>query len=222
MDKCKYKFKCAVFDLDGTLINTIDDLAEACNILLRQNGVEPNWSIDDYKRFVGNGARLLVKRAFDNKLSESELDEQYERFKPIYDKIKLDNAFAYDGIPEVIADLKANGVKLAVCTNKPDFAAKGMVSALFGDNTFDAVHGALDALPKKPDPTVPKAMLDELGLSPSETVWIGDSDVDIQSARNLGCTSVAVSWGFRSRESLVAAAPDYLLDSPKEILKIFK
>ncbi len=100
-------FKCAVFDLDGTLINTIDDLAAACDILLKQSGTEPHWSLDDYKRFVGNGAKLLVKRAFDNKLSEAELDAQYELFKPIYNEIKLDHAHPYSGMPEVVSELKS-------------------------------------------------------------------------------------------------------------------
>ena len=215
-------FKCAVFDLDGTLINTIDDLANACNILLKRSGVEPRWTMEDYKRFVGNGARLLVKRAFGNKLSEEQLDEQYELFKPLYNEIKLDNAFAYDGIKEVVSALKSQGVKLAVCTNKPDLAAVGMVTAFFGEGVFDVIQGAVDGFPKKPDPTVPRIILEKLGVSPSETVWIGDSDVDVFSAHNLGCASVAVTWGFRSRESLEAANPDYIIDLPKEIIKIFK
>ena len=215
-------FKCAVFDLDGTLINTIDDLANACNILLKRSGVEPRWTMEDYKRFVGNGARLLVKRAFGNKLSEEQLDEQYELFKPLYNEIKLDNAFTYDGIKEVVSALKSQGVKLAVCTNKPDLAAVGMVTAFFGEGVFDVIQGAVDGFPKKPDPTVPRIILEKLGVSPSETVWIGDSDVDVFSAHNLGCASVAVTWGFRSRESLEAANPDYIIDLPKEIIKIFK
>ncbi len=216
------RFDCAVFDLDGTLINTIDDLAHACDILLRQSGIEPQWSIEDYKRFVGNGARLLVKRAFDNKLSEAELDEQYELFKPIYNRIKLEHAYIYDGIIDVVSELKRDGVKLAVCTNKPDLAAKGMVYALFSERLFDAVQGAVDGFPRKPDPTVPNRILNKLKVSADKTVWIGDSDVDVQSARNLGCAAAAVTWGFRSRENLIEVNPDYLLNSPKEILKIFK
>lgn len=214
--------RCAVFDLDGTLINTIDDLAAACDILLRQSGIEPHWSIEDYKRFVGNGAKLLVKRAFNNTLTESELERRYELFKPIYNEIKLEHARAYNGVSEVITALKEKGMRLAICTNKPDFAAKGMVSAIFGDDAFDVVQGAVDGMPKKPDPTVPQSILNQFGVSAAETVWIGDSDVDVLSAKNLGCRSIAVTWGFRSRESLENANPDYIVNTPKEILKILK
>ena len=215
-------FKCAVFDLDGTLINTIDDLAAACDILLKQSGTEPHWSLDDYKRFVGNGAKLLVKRAFDNKLSEAELDEQYELFKPIYNEIKLDHAHPYSGMPEVVSELKSKGVMLAVCTNKPDLAARGMVEALFGKNTFDIIQGAVDGFPKKPDPSVPRRILAKLGVSAGETVWIGDSDVDIISAHNLGCKSIGVTWGFRSSESIESAKPNAMVNKPEEILNFFK
>ena len=213
--------KCVIFDLDGTLVNTIDDLGLACDYLLEKHGKELKWTIDDYKNFVGNGAKLLVDRAFEGTLDEDELEELYQQFKVKYDEIKLDHAHAYDGIKKVVSILKENKIKLAVCTNKPDVAAKGMVNDIFGKDLFDIVCGAVDTLPKKPDPTIAKCIIKELKVSPNECVWIGDSSVDIETAKNLGCKSFGVTWGFRSFEHLFKACPTLILNEPKEILKIF-
>ena len=216
----KAPIKCVIFDLDGTLIDTIDDLGFACDYLLRQKGIIPKWTNDDYKAFVGNGAKLLVQRAFGGLLTDDELNFQYELFKKKYGEIKLDHAYVYAGMAEVVRALKNNGVKLAVCTNKPDAAARGMVEHFFGDDTFDIVRGALDGVPKKPDPAMATEISDALGVNANECVWIGDSAVDIESADNFGCECIAVTWGFRSRESLLEHDPDYIIDDPKDILKI--
>lgn len=212
--------KCVIFDLDGTLVNTIDDLGLACDYLLRKQGIEPKWSEADYKGFVGNGAKLLVERAFGGRLSEDELEEQYELFKVKYNEIKSEHAHPYVGITDVVNVLKENEIKLAVCTNKPDVAAKGMVTELFGENMFDIIVGALDNVPKKPDPAAAKIILKQFDAAPDECIWIGDSSVDIETAKNIGCESIAVTWGFRSREHLLRANPTYIVDEPKNILKI--
>lgn len=214
--------KCVIFDLDGTLVNTIDDLGLACDYLLRKHGFERKWTVSDYKNFVGNGARLLVERAFENKLSDRELSCVYEEFKVKYNEIKLDHAHIYPMMDQVVSKLKAAGLRLIVCTNKPDTAAKGMIRALFPENSFDIVRGALDRKPKKPDPTVPNEIIDSLGISADECVWIGDSNVDIESAKNLGCRSIAVTWGFRPVENLLSAGPDIVINEPTDILKILK
>lgn len=214
--------KCVVFDLDGTLVDTVDDLGLACDYLLKQKGITPQWTKDDYKAFVGNGAKLLVERAFSGMLSETELDEQYEFFKKKYAEIKLDHAYVYEGVAEVVKMLKENDIKLAVCTNKPNAAAIGMVEHFFGSDTFEIVRGALDGIPKKPNPTLANEIAESLGVNANECVWIGDSAVDIESAENFGCECIAVTWGFRSRESLLERDPDYIIDDPKDILKILK
>lgn len=214
--------KCIIFDLDGTLVNTIDDLGLACDYLLKKHGIEPKWTVADYKNFVGNGAKLLVKRAFENKLSDSELDSIYEEFKIKYNEIKLEHAHIYPGIEQVAKALKDAGIILVVCTNKPDVAAKGMISALFANNSFDVVQGALDNKPRKPNPLVPSEILKSLSIKSNEAVWIGDSNVDIEAAHNLGCLGIGVTWGFRPLENLVSAGADIILNNPKDILKIFK
>ncbi len=213
--------KCVIFDLDGTLVNTIEDLGLACDYLLEKHGRELKWTIDDYKNFVGNGAKLLVERAFEGELSANELEEQYQQFKIKYNEIKMEHACAYEGIKEVVSTLKENNIKLAVCTNKPDVAAKGMIEDIFGNGMFDVVYGAVDTMPKKPDPTIAKKIIKELNVTPNECVWIGDSAVDIETAKNLGCKSIGVTWGFRSFEHLFKAYPTLILNEPKEILKIF-
>ena len=216
----KAPVECVIFDLDGTLVDTIDDLGIACDHLLKQKGITPEWTKDDYKAFVGNGAKLLVKRAFRNMLSDEELDVQYELFKKKYGKIKLDHAYVYAGMAEVVKVLKENGIKLAVCTNKPNAAAVGMVEHFFDSDTFEIVRGALDGVPKKPDPAMATQIAEALGVNAGGCIWIGDSAVDIESAENFGCECIAVTWGFRSRESLLEREPDYIVDDPKDILKI--
>jgi len=213
--------KCVIFDLDGTLVDTIDDLGAACDHLLQQQGIAPKWSKADYKRFVGNGAKLLVSRAFEGKLSETELEKQYALFKVKYNRIKLDNAYAYDGMQAVVSELKNRGYKLAVCTNKPAEAAVDMVECIYGKNIFDYISGALDNIPKKPQPDMPSAILKALDVAAKECVWIGDSSVDIESAANIGCKSIAVTWGFRSYEELQKCNPDAIVNNPKEILNFF-
>lgn len=216
------KIKCVIFDLDGTLVNTIIDLGRTCDYLLKNNGMETNWTVDDYKAFVGNGAKLLVDRAFNNQLSDEQLAEQYAAFKIKYNEIKMENACIYDGMSEVVNAIKSKGLKVAVCTNKPDKAAKGMIEELFGKDVFDVVLGAVDNLPKKPDTAMAYKILGMLNLSAEECIWIGDSSVDIESSKNLGCKSIAVTWGFRSVESLLKCSPDYVVDAPKEILRVLK
>ena len=193
------KIKCAVFDLDGTLVNTIDDLAGATEILLKNHNFESHWTLEDYIRFVGNGAKKLVERAFDETLDEKTLCERYEEFKPIYDKIKLDHAHAYDGVKEQLDILKEKGIKLCVVTNKPDVAAHGMVEHIFGKGFFDVIIGCI----------------------PKEAIFFGDSEVDMRTAKNAGIEAIGCSWGFRSFEVLFKENPSVIIDEPKYISKLF-
>lgn len=212
--------KCAVFDLDGTLVNTIDDLADACRILLKKYNFEKQWTIEDYTRFVGNGAKILVKRAFDNTLDDETLSARYEEFKPLYDSIKLNNAYAYDGIKQQLDILKQKGIKLCVVTNKPNVAAVGMVEHIFGKGYFDVIIGCVDGVPVKPDPTSTFNALKSVGCKPSEAIFFGDSEVDIRTAKNANIEAVGCSWGFRSFETLFAENPSIIIDEPKYISKL--
>lgn len=218
---CMSKIKCAVFDLDGTLVNTIDDLAGACETLLKKYNFGKSWSIEDYTRFVGNGAKKLVKRAFDNTLDEETLNARYEEFKPLYDSMKLNNAHAYDGICEQLNILKQKGIKLCVVTNKPNVAARGMVEHIFGKDLFDYIIGCVDGVPVKPDPTTTLRAIKSVGCKPSETIFFGDSEVDMRTAKNADIEAVGCSWGYRSFETLFAEHPSIIIDEPSYISKLF-
>ena len=214
------KIKCAVFDLDGTLVNTIDDLANCCNILLEKYGYDYKWSESDYKKFVGNGAKKLVERAFGEKLSEEELDRMYDEFKPLYEEKMLENAYAYDGIKEQLDILKGAGLKLCVVTNKPNKAATEMVEHIFGKNYFDYISGVVDGKPTKPDPYSTLLALEKVGCTADEAIYFGDSNVDMKTAKNANIEAVGVTWGFRTFEELFAEHPSIIIDEPKYISKL--
>lgn len=214
------QIKCAVFDLDGTLVNTIDDLGNCCNTLLKKYGYDYNWNGSDYKRFVGNGAKKLVERAFNNKLTEDELNSIYAEFKVLYSATMLNNAYAYDGIKEQLDILRSKGIKLCVVTNKPNDAARGMVEHIFGKGYFDFISGVVDGKPTKPDPYSTLLALEKVGCKPDEAIYFGDSNVDMQTAKNATIEAVGVTWGFRSFEELFAEHPSLIIDEPKYICKL--
>ncbi|MCC8072764.1 MAG: HAD-IA family hydrolase [Clostridiales bacterium] len=209
--------KCALFDLDGTLVNTIDDLAFAVDKVLEQYGREKKWSLDDYKSFVGNGAKKLLERAFENTLDENQAEKTYELFKQEYNKVLVDHAFLYDGIKESLDELKQKQIKLAVITNKPHSSAVLMVETLFGKDYFDIITGSAG----KPDPTKVNEALTLLGCKASEAIFFGDSDTDILTAKNANVEAVGCSWGFRSFECLFSASPSVIIDKASYIPKLF-
>ncbi|MGN1328445.1 MAG: HAD family hydrolase [Eubacterium sp.] len=212
--------KCAIFDLDGTLVDTSQDLGRATAYVLEQFDREAKWTDADYRRFVGNGAKKLLERAFENTLSDEQLDKALDMFKVKYNDILIDNAYVYDGIKEALDAVKQRGVKLAVVTNKPHKSAVKMVEALFGKGYFELITGAHESVAKKPDPFTTNETLKKLGVKPSEAIFFGDSDVDVLTAKNAGVEAVGCSWGFRSFECLLSAAPSAIIDEPKYISKL--
>lgn len=212
--------KCAIFDLDGTLADTSVDLGRATAYVLEQFGRAAKWTDADYRKFVGNGAKKLIERAFENSLSEEELNQALSLFKEKYNDILLDNAYVYDGIKEELDKLKAQGIKIAVVTNKPHRSAVKMVETLFGKGYFDMITGAHEDIAKKPDPFTTNETLEKLGIKAEEAIFFGDSDVDVQTAKNAGVEAVGCSWGFRSFACLLAAAPSAIIDEPKYISKL--
>ncbi len=206
-----------IFDLDGTIADTIEDLADAVNYGLRKLGC-PEHDINSYKQFVGNGAMKLCIRALPEgkkDMSEKLLD----LFHEYYDVHYLDKTKLYDGIKDTLDVLAANGITLAVATNKPQDAARKIVEKLLPDVPFTKVLGGCDERPKKPDSTVINEILN--GLSEDNTVYmIGDSNVDIQTAKNCGILSIGCVWGFRGRTELEAAGADFIAEKAEDITKI--
>lgn len=209
-----------IFDLDGTLINTIADLGLACNHALACAGY-PTHELAEYPHLVGNGVNKLIERALpasakqDQQQTEAEIQRLRKDFIPYYNAHNCDHTVPYEGMKEVLATLKQRGARLAVASNKYQEATRKIIDHYF-PSTFDVVFGEREGVPRKPDPQV---VHDILALLPDEkVVYVGDSLVDIATARNAGLPVIACSWGFVSREELAAAKPDYLIDTTREIL----
>ncbi len=214
--------KLIIFDLDGTIADTIEAIANGLNLTMRNYGF-PTHETEAVRVMVGNGARNLVRQAcpkgtFDD--NEDFFEEVYLNYCDMYAITHLDTKECYAGMGEAMRALKARGFTLAVLSNKQDPFTKGIVAQLFGDDTIAFVQGQTD-MPLKPDPTVPIWIASSLGFEPYETAFVGDSDVDIKTAKNSGMTSVAVSWGYRDREKLSELCPDFLVDTPSELKEIF-
>ncbi len=212
------KYESYIFDLDGTLLNTLDDLAASCNFALRSYGL-PEHSVDDVRRFVGNGVRLLMTRAIPRGESFEKFEECYACFRQHYLHHNLDTTAPYPGIMELISQLNANGKKIAVVSNKFYQATQDLVRHFFGDEIKVAI-GERPDIHKKPAPDTVVEALRQLDMPSSTAVYIGDSDVDIDTARNCEMPCISVLWGFRDRDFLLEHGATTLVKSPEEILAI--
>ena len=209
-----------IFDLDGTLINTIDDLGQACNHALSVCGF-PTHRIEDYPRLVGNGINRLIERALPQEhRNEATVLRLREHFVPYYDAHNCDLTRPYDGIPELLKALKAAGHTLAVASNKYQAATEKIVAQLFPD-TFDVVLGERDGVARKPHPQIVYDILLDRS-DKSETLYIGDSLVDAETAQAAGVKLILCTWGFCTEEQLMTANPDYMVHHPAEILPIIE
>ena len=209
-----------VFDLDGTLLNTIGDLAVACNAVLALRGL-PQHTYDEYCRFVGNGIMRLVERALPEELRtpytvaavRADFVKYYTEHIDTYTK-------PYAGIPELVAGLVQRGVRLAVASNKFQAGTEKLVRLFFPGVEFAAVFGQREGVPLKPDPAVVGEILSLTGAAKERVLYVGDSGVDMLTAAAAGVRSVGVTWGFRDRAELKEAGAQYIVDTPGEILKL--
>lgn len=212
--------KLCIFDLDGTLSNTIPAIEYFGNNALTKYGFSP-ISADRYKKLVGNGRDLLIHRMLEE--NNADTPENFEKVGAAYDAayeadpLYLTNP--YDRIPELLDSLKEKGVKIAVLSNKPDNVCGDVVRLFFGDR-FDAVYGQKDGIPVKPAPDGALMICDELSEKPCDTIFIGDTYVDITTGKNAGMKTIGVLWGFRDEAELSAAGADYIVANPDEILDI--
>ncbi len=203
-----------LFDLDGTLVNTLDDIADAMNRSLRLHGL-PEWAVDDYRLLVGNGARVLAQRAVrDRQEMKEKVLAEYQRW---YGDHSLVKSRPYDGMPEVLRALNAAGLRLCVLSNKPDADTRRVVTALFPDVRFDVIRGQLPGVPVKPDPTAARTIAAEMGLAPADFVYLGDTAVDMTCALRAGMTPLGALWGFRSADELRESGASRLLASPEDL-----
>ncbi|WP_397356649.1 HAD family hydrolase [Oscillibacter sp.] len=206
--------KAAIFDLDGTLLNTLDDLTDAANHVCAQNGW-PTFTSGEIRHMVGNGIPKLAERFTPERARTPEgMAESVRRFMEYYDAHKMDKTAPYPGMLEALAAFRKAGIKLAVFSNKADDFCPALVRHYFGD-VFDAVRGKREGIPAKPDPAGVFALLSALGVSEAETIYVGDSDVDVLTGHNAGLRVCGVTWGFRDREELMCAGAELLADDAK-------
>ena len=213
-------YKTVVFDLDGTLLNTIDDLADAGNRVCAARGW-PQHTVEEYKYFVGNGIPKLVERFSPPEArTPDQLADTLAAFQADYGAHLRDKTAPYPGIPALLARLKAAGVQLAVFSNKADPLARQVVADYFDTALFDAVRGALPGVPTKPAPQGTLALMQAIGADPAATLYVGDSNVDVDTAHNAGLPCCGVLWGFRTRQELTDAGAEHLAANAEELWNV--
>lgn len=205
-----------IFDLDGTLLNTLDDLCDSTNYALAIHGF-PTRSIAEVRRFVGNGIRKLIERAVPENASPEQIEAVFADFKKHYDIHCNDKTGPYGGVIELLRELKGRGYKLGIASNKVKSAVEKLNDIYF-EGLIDSAAGVADGKPTKPDPYMIEVMLEELGSTKDSTLYVGDSQVDVQTAANTGLDMVTVLWGFRDRDELEAAGAVRFIDKPMELL----
>ena len=210
-------YKAVIFDLDGTLLDTLQDLAEGTNYALRVNGL-PERTLDEIWQFVGNGARKLVERAVPKDKEESMLEHVRQDFDIYYKDHCKDHTKPYPGIIEMLAGLKQNGYLLGVVSNKPDFAVQELIPEYF-PKTFSSVTGERKGIAKKPAPDLIWEAMRKLRVTKEEAIYIGDSEVDLEAAANAGIPCISVAWGFKGRKFLEQHNAAIIVESPDEILQ---
>lgn len=216
-----------IFDLDGTLLDTLDDLADSMNHVLAANGF-PERTVDEVRRFVGNGVKRLVSLAipapesgwdFGTETREEVTERLFSEMSRYYADHCEEKTKPYDGILSMLAELKEAGIHLAVVSNKIDLAVKELNEKYFGDLLEEAM-GEKPGIRRKPAPDMVLAVMKELGADPADTIYVGDSEVDIETARNTGVPCISVTWGFRPEEELIAAGAEHLVRTPEELVKL--
>ncbi|MDW8247263.1 MAG: HAD family hydrolase [Sandaracinaceae bacterium] len=205
-----------LFDLDGTLVDTLDDIACAMEEVLRELGL-PSHPKESYRQMVGNGARELVRRALPTNAHHL-LEKGLAMFKARYRQVLTVHSRPYPGILPLLSELHARGVRLGVLTNKPHEAAVAILNALFPPHLFQAIQGHIDGLPPKPHPQGALCLLQELKASTERACIVGDSPIDVHTAKHAGTRAIGVSWGFRPRSELEEAGADCIASKPSDVL----
>ena len=213
-------FSCVLWDCDGTLLNTIADLAGAANHVCAAHGW-PTYSEEEYKLKVGNGQRVLVTRFIPPELSGDEalVEATYREFCAYYDAHKEDRTAPYPGIVDALRTLASSGVRMGVLTNKNQAESEELVRRYFGD-LLTVVRGRTDDMPAKPEPPMTRSLVDRLGADPASTLMVGDTKVDIACGTNVGIATCGVLWGFRDRTELERAGATWIVERPDQIVDL--
>lgn len=211
------KEKLVIFDLDGTILDTLEDLKISVNSALVKNGY-PEHTIEEVRTYVGNGIRMLIHRAVPEGTDAAAEDKVHRDFRAHYDAHCTEHTAPYDGIPELLRALRKEGILTAVLSNKADHAVHTLCDAMF-PGLFDVVRGECEGIPRKPTPDAVYAILEELQIAREDAVYVGDSDVDIMTAQNAGLSCISVAWGFRTAAFLQEHGAAEILSSPDALRK---
>ena len=217
-ERQKMKYKAIIFDLDGTLTDTLEDLYLSVNHALRSCNL-PERSLDEVRRFVGNGIRKLIERSVPEDTSIDMLERCFEAFRAYYVIHCQDHTRLYPGIASLLTALHAKGYRMAVVSNKLQAGVDELADTFF-NGVIDVAIGEQSGIPRKPEPDMVRHALDRLGVKKEEAIYVGDSDVDLQTALNAGLPCISVLWGFRNRDFLVAHGATVLVESPQEVLEL--
>lgn len=212
------KYTLAIFDLDGTILNTLEDLYSSVNYVLLKSNF-PTRSIDEIRSFLGNGAYNLIQKSVPDNCNEQKLKEIFDQYIEYYGSHSNIKTAPYNGITKLIKKLRSNHVKIAVISNKQNSDVKKLCEIHF-DGLIDYVTGERENTPKKPDPTSVIETINKFKVNPNEVVFIGDSEVDILTSKNAGIDSIAVTWGFRNEIDLKSSSPTYFAHSSDDIFNI--
>lgn len=212
--------KACIFDLDGTLTNTLESMTYSVNLTLEEMGLS-KITKDQCRLFVGNGARVLIEKSLKaaGDTDASRIEEGMEIYGRIFDRNCTYHVTPYEGIPEMLKALKDKGIHLAVLSNKPDRQTVKVVKAIFGEELFDYAQGQKEGIRRKPEPDGVWYLMEQMHVSKEECLYIGDSEVDAATGRNAGLKTIGVLWGFRDRKTLETAEVDDLIDRPDELLQ---
>ncbi len=211
-------FKAVIFDLDGTLIDSLEDLADSANEALAKHGFASHPTAA-YKKFVGNGVRQLIKSAVPAGTEEEIVDSILADYRIIYNNNYVNKTKPYDNIPEMLRQLKNAGIKMAVCSNKPHMPTNEIVEKVLGKDCFEVIFGEREGVPRKPDPAALLEAAEHMGITPAEVVYLGDSGGDMISARNAGMCAAGALWGFREKAELEECGSQVLFSDPLQLVE---
>lgn len=211
------KYKLAIFDMDGTILDTLNDLKDSLNYVLNMFGM-PTRTLEEVRSFIGNGIRLLIERGVPKNTPSEQTDKVFKMFNEYYAVHCADTTKPYDGIEKIILKLKENGIKVAVVSNKSDYAVQSLCKQYF-DGLFDFAVGACEGVRKKPYPDTVNKVLKKFDISKDDAVYIGDSEVDVETAQNAEMDCISVDWGYRDRDVLINAGAKLIVSDTANLLK---
>ena len=211
--------KAVIFDLDGTLLDTLPDLHENCNLMLEHFGF-PKVDKEKVRLSIGNGATKLVERILGENYDPAKFEEHFKYYSKLYDDSKSNKTNFFDGIPTVLTEFKKRGYKLAICTNKPQTPTDNVCEKYFKEFGFDLAVGLSDNVKRKPDPQATLNILEKLGVEKQNACFVGDGETDVMTAINAGIKCVSVLWGYREKEVLQQAGAEVFAKNPLDLLNL--